>query len=649
MVVDVDADEAWCGVVLADRGRRLVVRGRDGTRTVEPRRVHRLAPLVASATTPGRVTGLLDALDDAVDRAYPRLAELWARADDADEWPSVADLVADLGGSTDVTEAAIGLIALRGCPWFVAEDACVRPTTREERDERLHTAAEDEAVRARLGAFVAAVRRRGADPAAPRVDDADLLRVLETCAWRGDPLDASRRDRVVDGAASAAGVAEGPRWRRAFDTLVAIGHWGRDHAVEIDRLGLDRGWPVARTEPPSMEHLPLVDDVVSIDGPGTDDIDDAFAARTLGDGGVAFTVVIAHPPAMIGLDDPLAVEAARRGTSVYLPTGTFGMLPPAWGEDALSLRAGEQRPALEICWTGDPDGTIRAGGAVRLVQTRVKANLVWADVFAGTEGARWDSALAWVDAFRAWRRSRGARFSELPRARVRVASDGAMTLARSERSGPEHRLVAEVMVAANAVVGRWCADRGVVVPWRAQPMPDDAARIDAWLAGEDSLVGGWRAARAMPAASTVFEPAPHHGLGVDAYVQVTSPVRRFTDWLAHASIRAALLGEPPIDDLADRVAAAEVAARASARAMRRTHHYWRLRWLEAQGDVPMDAAVLRGAAAGRRVEVLLVDPLVSMRVTATRALAPGDRVRVQITAVDPRAGRLKGQLVDATG
>src|SRR5207253_2517369 len=43
-------------------------------------------------------------------------------------------------------------------------------------------------------------------------------------------------------------------------------------------------------------------------------------------------------------------------------------------------------------------------------------------------------------------------------------------------------------------------------------------------------------------------PGPHAGLGVPAYVQVTSPLRRYQDLAGHRQLRAALRGEPlPFD------------------------------------------------------------------------------------------------------
>lgn len=49
---------------------------------------------------------------------------------------------------------------------------------------------------------------------------------------------------------------------------------------------------------------------------------------------------------------------------------------------------------------------------------------------------------------------------------------------------------------------------------------------------------------ARPAVSMPV-PSPHHGLGLDRYAQVTSPIRRYSDLVLHRIIKAALAAAPP--------------------------------------------------------------------------------------------------------
>lgn len=44
---------------------------------------------------------------------------------------------------------------------------------------------------------------------------------------------------------------------------------------------------------------------------------------------------------------------------------------------------------------------------------------------------------------------------------------------------------------------------------------------------------------------TTHNALPHAGLGLPAYVQVTSPIRRYSDLLAHWQLKARCLPPPP--------------------------------------------------------------------------------------------------------
>ena len=59
------------------------------------------------------------------------------------------------------------------------------------------------------------------------------------------------------------------------------------------------------------------------------------------------------------------------------------------------------------------------------------------------------------------------------------------------------------------------------------------------------LVHNWeQLVRCLPA-HTASEAAPHTGLGIEAYVQITSPLRRFNDCMVHRQLLAATHGYPP--------------------------------------------------------------------------------------------------------
>jgi len=79
------------------------------------------------------------------------------------------------------------------------------------------------------------------------------------------------------------------------------------------------------------------------------------------------------------------------------------------------------------------------------------------------------------------------------------------------------------------------------LPYRTQPKPDFARRyqeIDTLESLRDKgYCHAWYARRFFEPVRVKDQPLPHHGLGLDCYVQWTSPIRRLSDLQVHASVK----------------------------------------------------------------------------------------------------------------
>jgi len=79
------------------------------------------------------------------------------------------------------------------------------------------------------------------------------------------------------------------------------------------------------------------------------------------------------------------------------------------------------------------------------------------------------------------------------------------------------------------------------LPYRTQPRPDFGKRYQD-LETLNSMKNkgychAWYARRFFEAVRVKDEPLPHNGLGIDCYVQWSSPIRRFCDLQVHASVK----------------------------------------------------------------------------------------------------------------
>jgi exoribonuclease-2 len=119
-----------------------------------------------------------------------------------------------------------------------------------------------------------------------------------------------------------------------------------------------------------------------------------------------------------------------------------------------------------------------------------------------------------------------------------------------------------------------------------------------------------------------LKPSLHQGLGLDVYTQVTSPLRRYTDLLAHQQIRAALRsqgprGQEPLgeDEVLLRMGAAGSAMAAAAQAERASRTHWTLAYLEDKIGSPWEGVVLekKGSLARLLIPALGLDTQVNLK------------------------------------
>ena len=166
-------------------------------------------------------------------------------------------------------------------------------------------------------------------------------------------------------------------------------------------------------------------------------------------------------------------------------------------------------------------------------------------------------------------------------------------------------LVRECMLLAGEAAAAWAARRRIPFPYITQETGDLPAKPLPGLAGNIQL------RRCMRPRSVSAKPGCHWGLGLDSYSQVTSPLRRYTDLLAHQQIYACLCKETGKSDTMEplneeevlyRLAAGDAAAQAVTQAERASKAHWTAVYLDellCAGTAPLwDAVVTEKRANG---------------------------------------------------
>lgn len=382
-----------------------------------------------------------------------------------------------------------------------------------------------------------------------------------------------------------------------------------------------------------------------IDDATTQEIDDAFTVEPLPEGGWRIGVHLADVPYFVRPGDVLDLEAQRRGLTRYLPEGPMLMLPERLSYDLASLRPGTLRPSLSVVVTVDAQGQIQATQLTR-GQVRIAYGFTYETVDALLSG---QATHALAEALHvlfhlstqltAARLARGALIIRRPELKVRVVGE-AITVQVIDPHTPARRLVSEWMILANAAAARWAADQGLPMIYRVQDPPEDP-ELEGQCLDYDPVVLEARL-RGLRRTRLSTHPQPHAGLGLEAYVQITSPIRRYADLVLQRQLVAALAGDPlPYDTtkLLEVLAIAEAAEQEARALEQQANRYWALVWLSRQTDQVFEALVVARRPAGYVVEL---QPYGLRGLLATGdVLVPGTLLEVRIEAVDPRRGSLR--------
>jgi exoribonuclease-2 len=144
------------------------------------------------------------------------------------------------------------------------------------------------------------------------------------------------------------------------------------------------------------------------------------------------------------------------------------------------------------------------------------------------------------------------------------------------------------------------------------------------------LAGSWQLRKLMRPRNLSLKPSLHQGLGLGVYTQVTSPLRRYTDLLAHQQIRAVLRGEPPLDEDETllRMGAGEAAMGASIQAERASRAHWTAVYLLDKIGSRWEGVVLE--KKGSKAVVIIPDLGLETQVSLKKDMEPNDPVTLSL-------------------
>ena len=440
--------------------------------------------------------------------------------------------------------------------------------------------------------------------------------------------------------------------------LVELGQWDRHHLVSMGGTTWSLGFSaeleaeahrlLALNEqelPGDTERLDLTSQrCVTIDDDDTRDIDDGLALERRPDG-ARLWIHVADPGRLVEPESPLDLEARRRGSSLYLASGNLPMFPLELTTGPFSLRAGVRSAAWSTWVDLDSEGEIADYGIVRSwVKPTFRLSYSDADDLidlAPPEEPDLADLDQLLDRRRQWRVRQGALLMDLPEGRIR-SRDGEPVLEVSEPS-PSRAMVAEAMILAGAIAARFGVEHNLALPFRSQ-LPAELppkAELDAL---PDGAVRFAAIKRCLSRGLMGTQASAHFSLGLPAYAQATSPIRRYGDLVVQRQIQAQLSGGSPLseDALQELLNSFDVAVREGIGISREDQRHWQQVWFEAHKSSQWRADFLRWLRPQDRLGLVRIDDLaMDLAAECPQNAQPGEALLLRVQQVDSLRDQLK--------
>jgi len=662
----IEEGRPFLAVVSGLRGSRVDLRVGFEAKAVQRslRQLDLLAPLPDGSPIPERITQPPWRLStDGMMGALPRQRELgaaWLLLHEGDESLDLAGFTALTGEGEDPAQRAACWRWLQGKQtlfrWRAQRIearplADVRRLRRDQCRERLAERARhawQDRLRQRLPIDAAAL-------APPQRSQLDLLR-----AWAAGDLSRELPDDLRRALQSAHCHAEAGAIRHL---LVDLGQWERHHLPSLEHSTWEAGFaPELQAEAERL--LILAEQVlpedgqrrdltalaaVTIDDDDTNDIDDGLSLESLPGGRKRVWIHVADPGRLVEPGSPLDLEARRRGASLYLARGSLPMFPLELATGPFSLRSGRRCAAWSVGVELADDGSVLVSTMARSwVKPAYRLSYGDADDLIELAPPQ-DAWLGELDGLmqrrRRWRLERGALSLDQPEGRIR--GEGEEARLEITEPSPSRRMVAEAMVLAGAVIAEHGRTHGLPLPYRSQ-LPVElppAAELEALPAGP---VRHAAVKRCLSRGHVGTTPSAHFSLGLEAYVQATSPIRRYGDLVVQRQLWALESGEPALNEaeLAKLLAELEGPVKQGIQISREDQRHWQQVWFEQQSACQWKGVFLRWLRPQDRLGLVHAEDLaMDLAAECPAGAEPGDALLLRVLQVDSLRDQLKLQAV----
>jgi len=332
-------------------------------------------------------------------------------------------------------------------------------------------------------------------------------------------LNQSKHSKVM----SALSIENTPE--NAHSLLLRVNYWSEINNPYPQRNKIypdeDLEFDSFKAERKDLTHLTCL----AIDNSYSSDADDAISID-----GDRVWIHIADVASFVDVDSNLDMFARKRASNLYLPDQIFHMLPPSLSE-ACSLGAGDLSNAVSIGFVLNEFEV--SDIQIHLSQIKViKMSYEMADQEMSS-----NKTLAALNkiarAHKAHRDANGAIQLNLPNTDIKLNENKVLIFPQEDSESRE--LVSEMMILAGRVIAEFSVENSISMPYLSQETGNFSDEIINNI-NNLSPSKAFEAARGFNRSKLSVKHSLHSGLGLQAYLRVTSPMRRYLDLLVQQQL-----------------------------------------------------------------------------------------------------------------
>jgi len=378
----------------------------------------------------------------------------------------------------------------------------------------------------------------------------------------------------------------------------------------------------------------------TIDDEDTREVDDALSVVHR-DAEIIVGIHIADVSAFVEKADLLDIEAARRSSTIYLPATTVRMFPERLSTDLASLNSGSPRPAYTVEVRFDQQGN-RLGYRIALTTLNVEKRFSYdeADSAFNAGNTSLQTLHRIARQLHDERAARGAITFRRPELKIRITG-GEIEIKKINSSSPSRFIVSEMMILANGLSADFASVNALPVIYRTQE-PRDAVGVEEGPVAE--ALAFERLRKTFKRSRLSLTPGLHSGLGLSAYTQASSPIRRYADLVTQRQFTSMLRGAAiphGREELLRILVTAEAAEQEIRTIEDRSMNYWLLEYLSRyKKDEQLSAVVL-----DLKGNIEIEDFYLRGKLAPANKLQPGEIVQVRIESIEPEKTDVRFRLV----